>query len=212
MLIRTKSGLHKLQPSKGTDSIDQVTTYTRQNCAVVYRTKDQFGGLSNMAGGYPMTVNGLSIRTSEALYQACRFPHLPNVQQTILQQSSPLVAKLEGRNYVDQSREDWLQVRVPVMEWCLRVKLAFNLDRFSYLLGVTEGLCIVEESKKDDFWGAFSVGEDGLKGRNVLGKLLMKLRDEFGKCRRSDFCTVQPVEIDNFCLLGEPVRAVYGGL
>ena len=39
---------------------------------VVYKTKEVFGGLSNMASGYPLQINGVCILTTEALYQACR--------------------------------------------------------------------------------------------------------------------------------------------
>jgi hypothetical protein len=46
-----------------------------------------------MAARFPVVVNGVPIRTLEALYQACRFSHLPSVQHDIIAQASPLVAK-----------------------------------------------------------------------------------------------------------------------
>ena len=57
---------------------DQSRTYDRANSAIFLKTREKHGGLSNMAGGFPLVVNGTEIRTSEALYQACRFPHLPS--------------------------------------------------------------------------------------------------------------------------------------
>jgi len=43
-------------------------TYHRDECVVFLKTKEQFGGLSNMAGGYSLFVNGIRILTAEALY------------------------------------------------------------------------------------------------------------------------------------------------
>ena len=52
----------------------RIREYDRAKSAVFRKTKERFGALSNMAGGFPLHVNGVKIRTSEALYQACRFP------------------------------------------------------------------------------------------------------------------------------------------
>jgi len=82
-------------------------TYRRSQCAVFRETNDQFGGLSNMAAGFPLWVNGIEMRTSEALYQAARFPHLPNVQRDILAQASPIARKDEGKPHRRDSRPDF---------------------------------------------------------------------------------------------------------
>ncbi len=66
-------------------STNQVRTYNRNESVVFSKTHEPFGGLSNMAGGFPLKVNGLRILTSEALYQACRFPHKPDVQRLIIE-------------------------------------------------------------------------------------------------------------------------------
>jgi len=58
----------------------------------VPETKEAFGGLSNMAGGYGLQVNGIHIPSSEALYQACRFPHA-RTSAHHYRQSSPMTAK-----------------------------------------------------------------------------------------------------------------------
>jgi hypothetical protein len=63
-------------------SIDQpahslLRTYVRSEVVVVYKTKEEFGGLSNMASGYPLQINGVRILTTEALYQGVPFPSPP---------------------------------------------------------------------------------------------------------------------------------------
>ena len=65
-------------------SSDQTRIYERSKSVVFFKTKEAFGGLSNMASGFPLRVNGVRIHTSEALYQACRFPHMPEVQRKII--------------------------------------------------------------------------------------------------------------------------------
>lgn len=57
--------------------------------ALDYKTKEDFGGLSNMAPGCPLQINGVRIPTAEALYQACRFPHLPDLQREIIESLLP---------------------------------------------------------------------------------------------------------------------------
>lgn len=100
-------------------------TYYPAESAVFLKTNERFGGLSNMAPGFPIVLNGVRIRTSEALYQACRFPRRP----------------------------DWDAVRVKIMRWCLRVKLAQKWQTFSKLLLSTGDMPIVEKKvRRNDFW------------------------------------------------------------
>ena len=130
----------------------QFRTYRANDCAVFCKTAEEFGGLSNMAAGFPLEVNGVSIRTSEALYQACRFPHRPEIQRLIIEQQSPMTAKMKSKPHRKDSRPDWDDVRVGIMRWCLRVKLAQNWQKFGDLLLTTGNRPIVEKSRKDDFW------------------------------------------------------------
>lgn len=179
-----------------------LKTYKRNEVVVFLKTKEAFGGLSNMAGGYPLVVNGIQIRTSEALYQACRFPHLPDIQEMIIEQKSPMAAKMKGKPHRSNSRSDWDQVQVDIMRWSLHVKLLQNWDTFSKLLSETDDLPIVEQSRKDDFWGAKPIDEQTLVGRNVLGHLLMELREI------KSISNVEPLDISNFMLFGDPINVI----
>jgi ribA/ribD-fused uncharacterized protein len=152
-----------------------LRTYATSDVVVVHRTRDAFGGLSNMAAGFPLRIGDLTIRTAEALYQACRFPHDPELQDRILEARSPMTAKQISRAQTSRSRGDWLHVRVATMRWCLRVKLACAPTSFAAVLRATSGRPIVERSAHDDFWGAIE-DRSVLTGRNVLGRLLMELR------------------------------------
>lgn len=186
----------------------EVRTYDPTTAAVFCKTTERFGGLSNMAGGFPLRVDGINILTSEALYQACRFPHLPTVQRLIIEQRSPMTAKMKSKPYRDQSRADWDSVRVRIMRWCLRVKLAQNWNTFSDLLRSTGDRPIVELSRKDEFWGAKSQEGGMLVGMNVLGRLLMELREQLKRATGEDLKRVEPVPIANFLLAEKPIGVV----
>ena len=190
---------------------DQSRTYSRKDSVVFLKTDEPFGGLSNMAGGYPIHVNGVRILTSEALYQACRFPHLPDVQKLIIGQISPMTAKMRSKPYRKDSRPDWDQVRVRIMRWSLRMKLANNWNAFSTLLLKTGERPIVEESRKDDFWGAKVVDEgDTLVGMNVLGRLLMELREQVKQQGRDAALDIAPPDIPQFLLFGQAIEVAVG--
>ncbi len=189
-------------------SRDRTRTYDRRTSVVFCKTQEAFGGLSNMAAGYPLVVNGVDIRTSEALYQACRFPHRPDVQRLILAERSPMTAKMKGKPHRHDTRPDWDAVRVSIMRWCLRVKLAQNWRQFSELLLSTDERPIVEESRKDDYWGAKVVDPGTLVGMNVLGRLLMELREEVKSAPADQLQRVEPPRIPDFQLYGQPIGVV----
>jgi ribA/ribD-fused uncharacterized protein len=186
-----------------------MRTYIKSESVVVYKTTEQWGGLSNMAAGFPLQVNNVKILTAEALYQACRFPHLPEIQKEIIGQYSPMIAKIKTKPYRQDSRADWDDVRYKIMRWCLRVKLAQHYESFGELLLATKDKPIVELSRKDDYWGAKSdLSEDVLVGENVLGRLLMELREKLKMDFSKKLVSVEPMAIDNFLLFGKPIGKI----
>lgn len=218
------------------NKIEDLRVYDPDKSAVFCKTKDKFGGNSNMAGGFPLVVNDVEIRTSEALFQACRFPWNADVQKKIIEQSSPMHAKMVGKPFRGScNRPDWEKVMVTIMKWCLRVKLLQNWEKFSFVLLETGNLPIVELSNRgDDFWGAVVVGEDkvmkkkrtrtqtkylpsakmpigSLVGYNIMGRLNMELRKNIkaGKDPMSnDFTKLLPLSIPDFLLYGQPIREI----
>lgn len=188
--------------------LPESRTYNRLECITFRKTAEKFGGLSNMAGGYLLNINGVKILTSEALYQACRFPDLPEVQRLIIAERSPMTAKMKSKPYRDNSRVDWDIVRTKVMRWCLQVKLVQNWEKFSELLLETGDLPIVEDSRKDDFWGAKPEDEEILTGANVLGRLLMQVREQIKTGEITSETIVKPLPIQNFLLYGQEISSV----
>lgn len=157
-----------------------MRSWDRHTSVSFRKTNEEWGGFSNMAAGFPIVVNGIEWRTSEALYQALRFPDFPEVQEAIRAEKSPMAAKMKSKPFrKDSSRPDWDEVRIDLMYWSLRVKLVCNFEKFGELLLASGKGDIVENSSKDRFWGAVPVNDDYLQGQNVLGVLLWKLRTDW---------------------------------
>ncbi len=178
-----------------------IRKYSKYNCATFKSTKGKYGGLSNMAPGFPIKVNETIIKTSEALYQALRFPDYPEIQKQILSYPSPISAKKYGRTKITKTRQDWEYHRFKIMKFCLEVKFYQNNKKFSEILLQTNGLPIVEYTEKDKIWGAIDEGEFYI-GTNALGRFLMELRE---KLQKNTFNLSIP-DINNFKLLGVKIE------
>jgi ribA/ribD-fused uncharacterized protein len=148
----------------------------------------------------------VKVFSSEALYQACRYPFLPEVQMEIITQKSPMTAKMKSKKYKSKTRHNWDNDKLKIMRWCLRVKLFHNWHKFSELILDTGEKPIVEESIKDDFWGAKPVDLNLLIGINALGRLLMELRTEVSKYEINQKYILNPPQLENFLLLGKNIE------
>jgi ribA/ribD-fused uncharacterized protein len=158
------------------------------DCVVVHKVDEDFGGLSNMHNGYPLHVEGQKWQSTEAPYQSCRYPHEPKWQQEIKDAPHAMRAKMAGKKEGRRAntRPDWDAVRVDVMRWCLRIKLDQHFGPVFSLLRKTGHHAIVEESRRDRFWGAVLEKDGVLRGENWLGRLWMELRDETAAWMRGE--------------------------
>ena len=67
---------------------------------------------------------------------------------------------------------------------------------------------IVEESRRDNFWGAKRTQDNKLIGVNVLGRILMEARENLKKETVQDH--LLPFQtIDNFKILGKNIEVVH---
>lgn len=187
----------------------ELRIYRMENSCIFKKNNEAYGGLSNMATLFPLNIHGIEIRTAEALYQACRFPHLPEVQKKIVEEKSPMTVKMISNAHKKKSREDWDQVKMKIMRWCIQVKLAQNFVTFGSLLEETGMKDIVENSAKDNYWGAIP-NEDGtiFTGMNVLGRLLMQLRQIFLSQEKYSLLYVHPLQISDFMFFGSPIGII----
>ena len=74
------------------------------------KTGERFGGLSNMAGGFPLVVNRRPDPYVRGPLPSLPFlPHLPELQHEIIAQKSPMTAKMKGKPYRHISRPIGMQ-------------------------------------------------------------------------------------------------------
>ncbi len=123
-----------------------------------------------------VVYDGVRYPSIEHAYQAQKTLDLVARQKFRSPHVTPGQAKKLGRTL--DLRPDWLEVRVGVMKELLRAK--FKDDPFRMLLLLTGEARLVEGNAwGDTFWGV----DDEKGGENMLGKLLMEVRDEL---RRAD--------------------------
>ena len=196
---------------------DAVKIWTRESSAVFFKVQASFGGLSNMSNAFGLDLLGERVGSSEALYQALKYPHILEAQREIVAWNGAFGSKLKAKLWRNQVRADWNDVRVDVMAWVIRVKLAQNPIMFSKALRETQRkgvwLNIVEQSSKDDFWGAKEVVVDGrvvLRGTNVLGQLLMELRSQLIERGVDAMKEVPAPSFPDALLFGCPLGGVRG--
>jgi ribA/ribD-fused uncharacterized protein len=136
-----------------------------------YSVSDDHGCFSNFAP-YPIRLDGKLWPTSEHYFQAQKFTAEEH-QEQIRQTRSPMIAARMGRSRKKPLRHNWDTVKVEVMRKALRAKFSQHEDLRQVLLA-TGDATLVEHTEKDSFWGD---GGDG-SGRNMLGRLLMAVREE----------------------------------
>lgn len=155
-----------------------MTIYVENDCAIIYRNRDTFGGLSNMHFDYPLMWMDEMWASSEALYQALRYPHNKKARDAIRKEVSAMDAKHKAYEFITETRPDWDMVKVGFMEHVLRLKVSQHPMKIGALLDLSSDKPIVEKSRRDDFWGAKPDGYGKLEGQNVLGLLWMLIREE----------------------------------
>ncbi len=193
-----------------------ICEYEQDQVNVFCKVQEAWGGFSNMSNGFPLIVNGIKIKNTEALYQALRYPGNAELQKKIIDQNGGYSSKLASKPHrkTAENRADWEQHKVNIMRYVLRVKLAQNFDDFGCLLAASGTQPIVELSRRDDYWGCKVIkGTEALRGQNVLGKLLMELREEYevgcGSAESRELLRfVPPLAIPDFCLYGKPIEAI----
>lgn len=119
-------------------------------------------------------IDGKKYRTVEHGFQAMKTLDLEERKQIRLC-STPALAKRLGRQVV--LREDWEEIKVEVMLGLLRQKFSRKVFRDRLLSTGKQG--IIEGNLWHDCeWGVCFCQQCGGRGKNMLGKLLMKVRGE----------------------------------
>jgi ribA/ribD-fused uncharacterized protein len=135
-----------------------------------YEPEDPYGFLSNFYPS-PIFMKGKTWPTSEHYYQAQKVAGT-GTEEVIRSLETPREAFDITRTEGFPQRPDWHEIRDEVMREVVYNKFIQHPDLKMHLLE-TEDAVLVEHSFKDSYWGD---GGDG-KGKNVLGKILMEVRE-----------------------------------
>ena len=144
-----------------------------------------YGWLGNMFPA-PIKYDGKVWKTSEALFQALRYDD-PEIKEIIRNEKSPLVAKWKANSKVNTPKmvvERMGEKDLENMKLVVRLKFDQN-PVLKLKLKVTGDHILVENvlEKKEArhlFWGMRKVNGEWV-GNNMMGKILMELREEYKK-------------------------------
>lgn len=133
--------------------------------------KGEYHFLSNFYE-VPIEYDGFCYKNSEAAFQAqkCLDPEDRNAFANM----NPSEAKKAGRKV--QLRKDWEQVKVSIMSEIVKAKFEQNSELADKLLAT--GDAYLEEGNN---WGDRTWGTVNGKGANLLGNILMNVRNEIKK-------------------------------
>lgn len=158
---------------------DQV--YPIAQSVFFHKKTDNHWILSNMAS-CPLEIEGIPFKSSEHLFQTLKFATTESII-AVYRSNNPKMTAKHYQKLGGHRREDWEQILVDVMKFCLQQKYEQCLE-FREELESTKGYNIVElqDSKRDketsraNAWGVKTKGEN-YEGPNLMGRLLMELRD-----------------------------------
>ncbi len=158
----------------------QLNEYPVEDCIPFVKVKEQWGILGNFAPT-PLEIDGVRFENSEQLFQMMKFID-PDTLKSIYHSRGLWIKKYaKTGEKLGLRRPDWGQIIVDVMKFCLQTKYDQS-EEFRHVLNQTAGKIIVEDQssrktvKTVDTWGAVRVN-DKYFGSNLLGRLLMELRD-----------------------------------
>lgn len=154
--------------------------YAVDECVTITTNEDKWGILGNLYAT-PLDVDGVRFVSNEQLFQMMKFTDKEILLD--LYRSRGMAPKMKAKKNEKRGlrRPDWGQIIVDVMKFCLQTKYDQS-EAFRQTLKETAGKTIVEDQssrktiKTVDTWGAVIV-DDKFIGSNLLGRLLMELRD-----------------------------------
>ena len=139
-----------------------------------YRQGDLYGEFSNFYPAEFADNQGRTWKTTEHYFQAMKFENSPVHFEEVKNASTAGKSAKFGRSRQRPLRSDWEEVKDGIMMDALRYKFSQHENLKEILMGTGQKM-LVEHTKNDRYWAD---GGDG-SGKNMLGILLMQLRDEF---------------------------------
>lgn len=154
--------------------------YPANECIPFNSVHEAWGILGNF---YParLVVEGLEFVNSEQLFQMMKFTDTDILLSIYNSRGMKIKYSAKAGEKMGLRRSDWGKIIIDCMKFCLQTKYD-QCDDFRKALKGTGGSYIVEDQsgrktvKTVDTWGTVRFG-DRYIGSNLLGRLLMELRD-----------------------------------
>ena len=164
-------------------------SYPIDESIAIRKVDEPWGIFSNFAPT-PLVIGGVSFRNSEELFQLMKFKDaeiLDRIRNNITREGKTCynIKKTVKSYEKDYRRDDWGRMVIDAMKYALLVKYR-QCGEFRRALAASQGKHIVEDQatmpkKNPDAWGVKPDG-DCFVGPNILGRLLMELRDNGTLC------------------------------
>ena len=153
-----------------------IEAYPVKECVAIRKVAEPWGIFGNFART-PIVIDEVMFKTSEQLFQLMKFKDKEPVLAVYNANNPKMTTKHWEKTH---RREDWGKMIVDAMKFCLTKKYEQSED-FRAELERSRGKFIVEDQtsfpkKTPDTWGVKQQG-DNFVGPNLLGRLLMELRD-----------------------------------
>ena len=153
-----------------------IETYPANECITIRKVAETWGIFGNFAHT-PIIIDEVMFKTSEQLFQLMKFKDKEPVLAVYNANNPKMTTKHWEKTH---RRSDWGQMVVDAMKFCLTKKFEQSED-FRAELERSRGKFIVEDQtsftkKTPDTWGV-KQQSDNFVGPNLLGRLLMELRD-----------------------------------
>lgn len=122
--------------------------------------------LSNFSDS-KIILNDITFNNAEAAFQS--FKNLTKQKQFV--ELNPSIAKRKGRHI--KLRHDWDNIKDDVMYQVVKAKFEQNEELKKKLLDTRDEYLEESTTWKDAYWGTYNG-----RGKNKLGKILMRVRSE----------------------------------
>ncbi|MDD5531047.1 MAG: NADAR family protein [bacterium] len=139
-----------------------------------YRATGEFGFLSNLYKS-EIEIDNKMFRSAEDAYQYFK-PIKLEVAEWLISAPKPHLCAMAAHSLLlFDIKPNWNEIKVSRMKEVLNKK--FQNPELKEKLLSTGTAILIEDSKTDNFWGIGKKGE----GKNMLGKLLMEIREQYKK-------------------------------
>lgn len=119
--------------------------------------------------------------TSEHMFQAYKAKDI-EMRSWVRNAPGPGIAKSRGQR-VDM-RDDWKEIRQMIMSKAVKLKFQQNAEIMELLIDTGDQLLIEGNTWHDNIWGdCYCPRCTDIEGQNLLGKILMEVREEMGAFR-----------------------------